>query len=52
VVKVFLPCVFHAKVVDDKRECDGARRMSPEAGSARAFEVSMGGKAIFEQFVG
>jgi hypothetical protein len=52
VVDILLTGIFHAEIVDDKCEGDGACRMLPEAGSLLAFEISVGGKAILEELVG
>ncbi len=52
VVDILLTRMFHAKIVNDKCEEDGACRVLPEAGSLLAFEISMGGKAFLEELVG
>jgi hypothetical protein len=52
VVDILLTHMFHDKIINDKCEGDGACRVLPEAGSLLAFEISVGGKAFFEELVG
>jgi hypothetical protein len=52
VVDILLTCIFHAKIVNDKCEGDGACRLLLEARSLLAFKISMGGKAFLEELVG
>jgi hypothetical protein len=53
VVDIFLTRIFHAEIVDNKCEGDGACCVIPsEAGHLLAFEISMGGKAFLEELVG
>jgi hypothetical protein len=52
VVDIFLTCIFHAEIVNNKCEGDGACRVLPEAGCLLAFEISVGGKEFLEELVG
>jgi hypothetical protein len=52
VVNILLTGIFHAKIVDNKCEGDGACCMLLEAKSLLAFEISVGGKAFLEELVG
>jgi hypothetical protein len=44
--------IFHAKVVDNEAEHDGARDVSEEAGSVLCGGVAKGGKVLDEVVVG
>jgi hypothetical protein len=52
VVNILLTLIFHAKIVNNKCEGDGACRVLPEAGSLLAFKISMEGKAFLKELVG
>ncbi len=52
VVDIFLTHIFHAKIVNNKCEGDGACYVLPEAGHLLAFKISMGGKVFLEELVG
>jgi hypothetical protein len=52
VFNILLMRIFHAKIVDNKCEGDGACHVLPEASRLLAFEISLGGKAFLEELVG
>ncbi len=52
VVDILLMRIFHAKIVDNKCEGDGACCVLPEAKSLLAFKIFVGGKAFLEELVG
>jgi hypothetical protein len=52
VVDIFLTRIFHAEIVNNKCEGDGACRELPEARRLLAFEISVGGKVFLEELVG
>jgi hypothetical protein len=52
VVDILLTRIFHAKIVDNKCEGDGACCVLPEAGSLLSFKISMWVKVFLEELVG
>ena len=51
-VNVFFALIFHAKIVHNEGEGDGAGGVLPETGSILAFIISVGGKAFPQELVG
>jgi hypothetical protein len=51
VVDIFLMRIFHAKIVDNKCEGDGACRVLPEAGRLLTFEISVGARRFLRSLL-